>query len=189
MFISPFKKIYLLIYFQGVQKKAKKDESADDEEEDDSDFEKEQPKKIRKPDNLLETYLDVNLAKFKKKFPQMTDQDVMRQMAKDFINLSPEAKKQYELMTQKSKKASTAAAASTKPGPASSKKLQVATPKKTDATAASPSTSKAGPSSTKKTAAASRADCIKTATKTASPIPDWAVKEDLYPREPFKPYP
>ena len=204
------------MFFQGAEKKAKNDESPDDEEEDDSDLEKEQPKKIQKPQNSLQTYLDMNLAKFKKKFPQMTDQEVKRQMAKDFSKLSPEAKKQYDSMAQKSKnessakpqtsktgKASTAAPASTKPGPASSKKPVPASPataptpaKKAVAAATdSPSSNKAGPSSTKKTATASPANGSKAASKVApkaakaaTQIPDWAMKEDLYPGEPFKPY-
>ena len=191
-------------FYQVVGKKLKMDEAAEGVSEDSSNTDSdaddfEAPKKIQKPNSSLQMFCDSNSAKYAKKNPAMTKQELSRLMAKDFAKLSVDKKKVYDNMAQKSKKESEEAKGSSKSP--SSKKAALAKPSVVRKPAnGSPSKSAVSPpSSPLKTKPSLNATAKPSPKTTASkhaakakenaegPPPSWAIGQNLFKGEPAKP--
>ena len=171
-------------------------DSANEEEEDEdsSDDEEVNAKpSIQKPKSSLQMFCDSNLAKYKKKHPKMTQQELSRCMAKTFSKLSEEKKKMYENMAAKSKTEDTTKTKSSKGGSKSVKITVKPTPASSSvqATQERPSKSqKPSLNATPKSTAERPSKTKKTAASKASPKVDrpvWALKQRLFKNEPPKP--
>lgn len=181
-----------------MEPEATDSDSANEEEDDEDSSDDEEVNSaaklsIQKPKSSLQMFCNTNQAKYQKKHPKMSQQELSRYMAKTFSKLGEEKKKMYENMAAKSKtddttkpkpskNGSKAIKITVKPTPASSS-VQ-ATPERPSKSQkpslnATPKATPERPSKTKKAAAS------KASPKVDRPI--WALKQQLFKDEPAKP--
>ena len=175
------------------------DSSDENDEDDDSDDE---PKSaIQKPISSLQLFCDQNLAKYKKKNPKMTQQELKRLMAKEFSSLPEKKKKVYATMAEKAKAEINKPSPKPKAAPASPSKI---TPAKISSPSVTKETSKPAPigkvskvtteaptKSSQKPASKATAKLTPERTKNSDSSPAKASaltpKQVLYKNEPPKP--
>jgi len=160
------------------------DDDDDSSDEDDGDGDKGKSA-IQKPKSSLQMFCDTNLAKYRKKNPKMSQQELSRLMAKTYSKLSEDKKKMYENMALKIKKESSQAvkmpaktAAASKPSAKATLQTSVAKETKSNKKPALNAIAKSTPEKTCKAKAS-------TAAKVEKPI--WVLKQHLYQNEPPKP--
>jgi len=160
------------------------DDDDDSSDEDDGDGDKGKSA-IQKPKSSLQMFCDTNLAKYRKKNPKMSQQELSRLMAKTYSKLSEDKKKMYENMALKIKKESSQAvkmpaktAAASKPSAKATLQTSVAKETKSNKKPALNAIAKSTPEKTSKAKAS-------TAAKVEKPI--WVLKQHLYQNEPPKP--
>ena len=171
------------------------EDSGDDSDADDFEV----PKKIQKPNSSLQMFCDTNSAKYAKKNPGMSKQELSRLMAKDFARLPDDKKKVYDNMAQKSKKESEAKGSSK--SPASKKGAAAKSTAGRKAANGSPSKAVASPPASPLKAKPSLNATAKPSPKTTvsksnskpkengeeGQLPNWAIGQKLFKGEPPKP--
>merc|ERR1712071_276502 len=139
------------------------DDDDDSSDEDDGDGDKGKSA-IQKPKSSLQMFCDTNLAKYRKKNPKMSQQELSRLMAKTYSKLSEDKKKMYENMALKIKKESSQAvkmpaktAAASKPSAKATLQTSVAKETKSNKKPALNAIAKSTPEKTSKAKASTAA--------------------------------